>query len=89
MELNKVVYLSQILFCIYIDNLLMSLKKNNIGCHVGSHFCGAFGYADDIMLLSPSVTGLQNMSSRRHNLPSKVGLSNKQTPRNVYMWMQQ
>ena len=53
--------LSPILFCIYIDNLLMSLKKNDIGCHVGSHFCGAFGYADDIMLLSPSVSGLQNM----------------------------
>ena len=27
----------------------MSLKKNDIGCHVGSHFCGAFGYADDMM----------------------------------------
>ena len=53
--------LSPILFCIYIDNLLMSLKKNDIGCHIGSHFCGAFGYADDIMLLSPSVSGLQNM----------------------------
>ena len=53
--------LSPILFCIYIDNLLMSLKKNDIGCHVGSHFCAAFGYADDIMLLSPSETGLQNM----------------------------
>ena len=39
----------------------MSLKKNDIGCHMGSHFCGAFGYADDIMLLSPSVSGLQNM----------------------------
>ena len=25
--------LSPILFCIYIDNLLMSLKKNDIGCH--------------------------------------------------------
>ena len=39
----------------------MSLKKNDIGCHVGSHFCGAFGYEDDIMLLSPSVSILQNM----------------------------
>ena len=39
--------LSPILFCIYIDNLLVSLKNNDIGCHVGSHFCGAFGYADD------------------------------------------
>ena len=41
--------LSPILFCIYIDNLLMSLKKNDIGYQVGSYLCGAFGYADDIM----------------------------------------
>ena len=46
--------LSSILFCIYIDNLLMSLKNNDIGCHVGSHCCGAFEHADDIMLLSRS-----------------------------------
>ena len=54
--------LSPILCCkyVYIDNLLMSLKTNDIGCHVGSH-CGAFWYADDIMLLSPSVSRLQNM----------------------------
>ena len=52
---------SDIVLYIYIDNLLMSLKKNDIGCHIGSHFCGAFGYADDIMFLSPSVSGLQNM----------------------------
>ena len=42
--------LSPILFCIYIDNMLMSLTNIDIGCHVGSHFCRAFGYADDIML---------------------------------------
>ena len=60
MELNEEVYCLRY-YSIYIDNLLMSLKKNDIGCHVGSHFCGAFGYADDIMLLSPGVTGLQNM----------------------------
>ena len=60
MGLNKVVYC--IRYCsLYTDNLLMSLKKNDIGCHVGSHFCEAFGYVDDIMLLSPSVSGLQNM----------------------------
>ena len=53
--------LSPILFCIYIDNLLMSLKKNDIGCHVGSHVYWAFGYADDILLLSSRVSGLHNM----------------------------
>ena len=29
------------------------------------------------------------LSSRRHNLPSKVRLRNDQTPQNVYTWMQQ
>ena len=29
------------------------------------------------------------LSSRRHNLPSKVKLCYNQTERNVYMWMQQ
>ena len=29
------------------------------------------------------------LSSRRHNLPSKVRLHNDQAPRNVNMWMQQ
>ena len=53
--------LAPILFCIYIDNLLMSLKENDIGCHVGYHLCGAFGCAGDIMILSPSVSGLHNM----------------------------
>ena len=44
MELNKQGgVLSPILFCIYIDNLLMSLRKNDIGCHVGSHFVGHLG----------------------------------------------
>ena len=44
-----------------MDNLVLSLKNNGVGCHVGSEFCGAFGYADVIILLSPSVNGLQTM----------------------------
>ena len=45
----------------YIDNLLQLIRNNDIGCHVGSHVCGAFGYADDVIWLSPSVSGLQTM----------------------------
>ena len=53
MELNNVVYCLR--YCsVYIDNLLMSLKKNDIGCHVGSHCCGPFGYADDIKCKRPT-----------------------------------
>ena len=32
-----------------------------IGCHVDDKFYGCFLYADDIVILSPSVRGLQAM----------------------------
>ena len=53
--------LSPLFYSIYIDDLLEKLKRNGIGCHIGHHFVGAFGYADDLILLSPSLTGLTNM----------------------------
>ena len=53
--------LSPILFCVYIDYILLQIKSSDIGCHVGRTYCGAFGYADDIILLCPSVSGLQKM----------------------------
>ena len=51
------------LFSIYIDNLLSKLKHLGLGCHVGLTYAGAFGYADDIALLSPSIYGLKKMIS--------------------------
>jgi len=53
--------LSPLLFTVYIDTLLSRLKTSSLGCHVGVEFCGAFGYADDIILLSPSRYGLKRM----------------------------
>ena len=46
---------------IYVDDLLEKLKINGIGCHIGHNFVGIFGYADDIILLCPSITGLMKM----------------------------
>jgi hypothetical protein len=53
--------LSPILFCIYIDEMLEILKSKRIGCNIGNMYCGAFGYADDVILLSPNVGSLQKM----------------------------
>ena len=53
--------LSPLLFTVYIDELLEKLKRNGIGCYIGHHFVGALGYADDIILLCPSVAGLKKM----------------------------
>ena len=65
---------------------IMHLKCQGIGCFVSSLFIGCLLYADDILLLSPSVAGLQNMldcCSELANLLSlelnvhKVALYNK------------
>ena len=53
--------LSPILFTIYIDNLIIQLRKLNIGCKICNPFLGVFGYADDLTLLCPSLAGLKQM----------------------------
>ena len=53
--------LSPLLFSIYVDDLLERLKQSGVGCHIGHIFVGAFGYADDLILLSPSLKGLKSM----------------------------
>ena len=32
-----------------------------MGCHIGRTYAGAFGYADGIALLAPSLSGLKRM----------------------------
>lgn len=53
--------LSPILFIVYIDVLLGRLSASGLGCYIGNVFYGAMGYADDVVLLSPSVGGMDRM----------------------------
>ena len=53
--------LSPCLFCVYLDSLLGNLRKSGLGCHIGNLYFGALGYADDVILLSPSRKALQQM----------------------------
>ena len=53
--------LSPILFIVYIDELLIRLQSQAVGCHWSYYFAGAFGYADDIVLLAPSASALRLM----------------------------
>ena len=55
--------LSPVLFAVYADGLLLRLRESGIGCHMGGHNAGPLTYADDITLISPSMTGLRKMSS--------------------------
>ena len=52
---------SPLLFSIYIDDLLIILRESGLGCHVSNIFLACFGYADDLMLLSGSRSGLQQL----------------------------
>lgn len=52
--------LSPALFSIYIDVLLERLQDSGQGCYVGSIFAGAYGYADDIIILCPSKLSLSS-----------------------------
>ena len=42
-----------------MDALFDRLKRNAIGCHVGPVYAGAFGYADDVALVAPSLYSLR------------------------------
>ena len=50
---------SPVLFSVYINGLIAKLRSSGFGCYIGTLFMDCLGYADDILLLSGSRTGLQ------------------------------
>jgi len=53
--------LSPALFNLYINQLIVDLRLCSSGCHVNNCFIGCIFYADDILLMSASVAGLQDL----------------------------
>ena len=53
--------LSPSLFSVYLNKLIKILRTSNVGCRYGSQYMDVYCYADDLSLLSPSFTGLQEM----------------------------
>ena len=45
--------ISPVLFCVYLDELLLAFSAAKVGCYVGDIFVGALAYADDIVLIAP------------------------------------
>ncbi len=50
--------LSPNLFAIYMDELLIRLKKSHVGCHIGNVFVAALAYSDDVTLICPTLKSL-------------------------------
>ena len=55
--------ISSLLFSCYIDNLFSQSQHSGLGGHVALSYAWAFGYADDIALLAPSLQCLKSMIS--------------------------
>ena len=66
--------LSPILFSIYIDDLFNVLSMSGFGCHINNLFYGIIGYADDLVLLSPNLFGLQSMFDITKSFLENLGL---------------
>jgi hypothetical protein len=60
-EVEQKGVISQILFCIYIDDLLLKFSFSGVGCFTGLNFAGVLVFADDIVLLAPSCTAMRKL----------------------------
>ena len=82
--------LSPILYCIFIDGLFTRLRKKKTGCWVNGSHVGIGAYTDDLLLLSPTLNGLQEMTktfARIMKIPTTLRLtqlrSSKSAKRNA------
>ena len=53
--------LSPLFFNLYINDLLNEVTCSNIGCKFGIFYQNIIAYADDLVLLAPSISGLQKL----------------------------
>ena len=53
--------LSPHLFSIYVNDLIVLLRKLRVGCHLNNLYLASIMYADDICLLAPTRSALQTL----------------------------
>ena len=50
-----------LLIAIYVNDFLLELRRLGVGCYIGGKFVGAVGYADDILLIAPCRSAMEQM----------------------------
>ena len=53
--------LSPVLFNIYVNDIIANLSSSQLGCSICNMYVGCVMYADDLLLMSASLTKLQKM----------------------------
>jgi hypothetical protein len=79
--------ISPYFFNVYVDGLSIMLKETKKGCFINNTSFNHLMYADDIVLLSPSASGLQHMLKICENFASECDLVFN-SKKSVYMCIQ-
>ena len=66
--------LSPLLFTLYVNVILEKLEKSRLGCFIGHSCCNSYMYADDLILLSITVTDLQRLLDMCNSLFTDLDL---------------
>jgi len=66
--------LSSAIFNVFMNVFVTQLKRRGIGCCISSMFLGCILYADDILLLSPTVAGLKKMLDKCSEIAEVISL---------------
>lgn len=66
--------LSPVLFTVYVNCLITSLRSKGLGCFIKNVYVGAIMYADDLLLLSASVLEIQRMLDLCGEIGSDIGI---------------
>ena len=66
--------ISAYLFNLYIDDILTSISKTQVGCKLGLSLLTVQAYADDMILMSPTSSGLQRLLNVTSRLLDEEGL---------------
>ena len=67
--------LSPLLFNVYIDSILSTLRGMRVGCHIGPSPVNVIAYADDVVLLAPTRSGLQILVQKCEQLATELDIS--------------
>jgi Reverse transcriptase (RNA-dependent DNA polymerase) len=67
--------LGPILFCVYINKLILRLQKLNKGCFIGGMFVGGPVYADNFVLLTPTPNAMRELLNVFHDFSSQFDLT--------------
>jgi len=66
--------ISPVLFCVYIDNLLLSLTSAGVGRYLGLNIAEALSYADDIVLLAPTPSAMLTLFQICHTFAAEYDI---------------